>query len=142
MTDGIFSDVSGQNFGAIYGGGWTTDCAGIASTGNVVRCVAANVVCEKKLVRDVIMCVDKTTLATSVNLNASTSISISSFDQSNYFKASLCIEYCRGTDSSQVRMAAYFAFLQHTKMPINFFIQLYFIFYLVCGYRWINLFLR
>lgn len=140
MTDGSFSDVAGQNFGAVFGGGWTTDCVAMASTGSVLRCAAANVVCEKKLVRDVIMCVDKTTLATSVNLNASTSISISSFDQTNYFKASLCIEYCRGTDSNQVRMTACFAFLQHLKRVHYFNGNV--ILFLVCGYRWIDLLLR
>jgi len=108
MTDGFFADVAGQNFGAIYGGGWSTDCVAMASTGNVVRCISANVICEKKLMRDVVMCVDKTTLTTSVNLNASTSVSISSFDQPNYFKASMCIGYCSGTDSNQVRMKAVF----------------------------------
>ena len=96
--------------------------------------------CEKKLVRDVIMCVDKSTLATSVNLNASTSISISSFDQTNYFKASLCIEYCRGTGSNQVRMTVCFAFLQHLKRVHYFNGNV--ILFLVCGYRWIDMLLR
>ena len=72
--------------------------------GNVIRCANANVLCEKKLARDVKMCLDKTTLATNVNLNASTSISISTFGQTGYFKSSMCIGYCRVTSVNQVGM--------------------------------------
>jgi hypothetical protein len=38
MADGNFYDVSGQAFGAIYGGGWNTDCMAIDTNGNVQRC--------------------------------------------------------------------------------------------------------
>lgn len=97
MPDGLFSDAVGQNFGQVYGGGFNTDCFMIGAAGSVQRCSNANILCEKKLVKDSKLCLAKGSLATSLNLNTSTSITIS-----QRYKSSMCIEYCRGTYSNQV----------------------------------------
>ena len=114
MTDGLFSDAFGQNFGQVYGGGFNTDCFMIDTAGSVQRCSNANILCEKKLVRDSKLCLTKTSLATSLNLNASTAITIS-----QHYKSSMCIEYCRGTEFNQVKFSfvVFFSltFLQHPK---------------------------
>jgi hypothetical protein len=139
MTDGSFYDVAGSAFGSVYGGGSTTDCIMINSAGNVQRCVSANVLCEKKLARDVVMCVDKTTLPANVNLNASTSISISSLGQPNYVKSSVCVEYCRGTDSNQVeRNDSFLHFYSNQKKEVS---NTLIYFFSVCCHRRVYLYL-
>ena len=59
--------------------------------GNIQVCSSANILCEKKLVKDSILCLDKSNLTGILSYNASTTISISS-----RMSATFCIEYCRG----------------------------------------------
>ena len=102
MTDGKFYDLGGQGFGGVYGGGANIDCMMIDTAGTVKPCTNAYVLCEKKLIRDLKMCVDKTTLSANVNVNDSTLVTFA-----RRFKSSMCIEYCRGTDSNQVYHSIY-----------------------------------
>ena len=96
MTDGFFNSVANQFFGELYGTG--TDpftCLMINPSGNIERCTSANVLCEKKLIKDNLMCLDKTNLTGLIVYNASSEITIPL-----RFTASMCIEYCRGNESS------------------------------------------
>ena len=95
MTDGSFFDVSGTSFGSVYGGGYPSVCFMISETGNVVACTKANVLCEKNLVKDLRMCLNKTSQG--VTINATFSVT---FPQK--FSARICIEYCRGMADFQV----------------------------------------
>jgi hypothetical protein len=97
MTDGSFFDVSGTPFGSVYGGGYPSVCFMISETGNVVACTKANVLCEKNLVKDLRMCLNKTSQGGGVTINATFSVT---FPQK--FSARICIEYCRGIADFQV----------------------------------------
>ena len=59
--------------------------------GNIQVCGSANVFCEKKLVRDSILCLDKSNLTGILSYNQSMTLSIAS-----RMTATFCIEYCRG----------------------------------------------
>jgi hypothetical protein len=96
MTDGFFSSVSSQFFGTVYGTG--TDniaCLMINPSGNIERCTSANVLCEKKLIKDTLMCLDKTNLTGLMVYNALSEINVPL-----RLTASMCIEYCRGNEST------------------------------------------
>ena len=101
MTDGFFSSVADQFFGGLYGTGADTfSCLMINPSGNIEICTSANVLCEKKLIKDSLMCLDNTDLTSLMVYNASSEITIPL-----RFTASMCIEYCRGNESTyQVRV--------------------------------------
>ena len=96
MHNGQFYDVSAQYFGDVYGtGGNLADCLMINSTGNVGHCngIAANILCEKYIDMDTMMCLRKPTLVQNVQLNASTKLNF----LLNYYP-SMCLEHCRALD--------------------------------------------
>ena len=86
----------------VYQNGVAYYCLMINSAGNVQSCSTSNVLCEKSLVKDARMCLNKTTLATSITTNQTTLINLPT-----YATASSCIEYCRGTIGNQVFLVCF-----------------------------------
>ena len=95
----LFTLVGQQldNFLQVYQNGLPFGCLMINSAGNVQQCSISNVLCEKSLIRDVRICLNKNSLATTIITNSTTLINLST-----YATASSCIEYCRGTIGNQV----------------------------------------
>ena len=81
----------------VYQNGGSYNCLMINNAGNVQACSISNVLCEKSLVKDARICLNKNSLATSIVTNQTTLINLP-----NYATASSCIEYCRGTIGNQV----------------------------------------
>jgi hypothetical protein len=92
MTDGYFTDVEGQFFGELYTTNLDYSRTLIISTdGNIYARNSGYIMCEKSLIKDSIMCLDKSNLQSNVAMNTSSAISILSHNS-----AAVCIEYCRG----------------------------------------------
>jgi hypothetical protein len=101
MADGNFYDANTQLFGDVYGtGGNIATCLTIDPSGNIQRCATANVLCEKYLVKDTIMCLDKINLDQNIQLDSSTALTL----PVNFYP-SMCIEHCRATDGQTFNYA-------------------------------------
>ena len=67
-----------QFFGSLYGtGSYVFTCLMIDSNGNIAQCTNTNVLCEKTLIKDTQLCLNKTDLPSYIALNSSTTIQIS-----------------------------------------------------------------
>jgi hypothetical protein len=89
MTDGNFNTVLNQFFGSLYGTGVNTlSCLAINSGGNIERCTRANVLCEKTLVKDTMLCLNNTSLPGYIVLNTSSTIQIPSKNAACYYTIS------------------------------------------------------
>lgn len=96
-------------FGTVYGGGAPSKCFMINDGGNIIGCTRANVLCEKSLILDGRMCLNRT--GNPLLLNATSKIN---FPQ--HFSARSCIEYCRGLDPTfQVSSNLCCSFFFHFK---------------------------
>ena len=101
MTDGFFNSVAGQFFNNVYGTRVDiASCLMINPDGNIQACGSANVLCEKKLIKETLMCLDKTNLTGIMIYNASSQITVPF-----RFTASMCTEYCRGNATTGYQYA-------------------------------------
>jgi len=101
MTDGFLNSVAGQFFNTVYGTGTDiASCMMINPDGNIQGCGSANVLCEKKLIKETLMCLDKTNLTGIMLYNSSSEITVPF-----RFTASMCTEYCRGNDTTGYQYA-------------------------------------
>ena len=79
MTDGYFNSVLNQFFGTLYNTGVNPfTCLAINSGGNIEVCTSTNVLCEKTLIKDTMLCLNSTDLPEYIVLNTSTTIQIPS----------------------------------------------------------------
>ena len=86
------------------------------SDGNIRQCLNsnANIMCEKYLVQDTIMCLNKTTLSQNVLQNASTTLAFPV-----YFYPSMCIEHCRAIDGQTYAIVDESSCTCATKLQFN-----------------------
>ena len=95
MTDGIFIDHSNTTFPSLYGDGDTTRCFVLDATNqDTHRCSSVTTLCEKYLHGDTHLCLNKALLDTSMTLEPTAELTVSS----NTISSGLCIQYCRGMD--------------------------------------------
>ncbi len=94
MADGHFADVGSSRFSSAYTAYPYKSCIKFQDDGNIGTCSLATVVCEKNLIEDAMMCINKADLDSVLTVNTS---SVIGNIPSDFMSAQKCIQYCQGS---------------------------------------------
>ncbi len=95
MADGHFADAADSRFDNAYTNYPSENCMELRDDALVRDCAYAAVVCEKNLIEDAMMCIDKNEIDNVLTVNVSSLLSFSGI-LTTFRSAQKCIEYCRG----------------------------------------------